>query len=153
MPERVVRAADSIATRTGPGRWCTVMTPCPGILWTNDDDAMGFVAIGQVDDTVFDSTDVDEQMQANIDAGLGFTKAFDLMAATLGKNIETGSLTNWKPSKMRRRPDLGPDPVVTSTVEVKRLVVAQDEAEQSAAEQTATVLGADAALTDADVED
>jgi hypothetical protein len=121
MPEFIAHTdPESTSTRTGPGRWAVVMTPCPGILWTNDEDAVGFVALGQVDDTIFDSTDIDEQIQANIDAGLTATKAFGLLANLVGKNTETGNLTNWKPQRMRPRPNLGPEPVITSSADIKR---------------------------------
>ncbi|QHB37299.1 hypothetical protein SEA_GUDMIT_71 [Gordonia phage Gudmit] len=96
MPEFVARTdPDSTSTRTGPGRWSIVMTPCYGVLWTNDIDAVGFVSIGQVADTIFDSIDIDDQIQANIDAGRTATETFDGLAKLIGKSVSEGELANW----------------------------------------------------------
>ncbi|UXE05043.1 hypothetical protein SEA_LTON_70 [Gordonia phage Lton] len=96
MPEFIARTdPDSTSGRSGPGRWAIVMAPVPGVLWTNDVDAVGFVAIGQVADTIFDSTNIDELIQMGIDAGRTATQVFDTNAATYGKSISEGNLTNW----------------------------------------------------------
>ncbi|QAY05807.1 hypothetical protein SEA_VASANTI_69 [Gordonia phage Vasanti] len=112
MPEFIARTdSDSTSGRTGPGRWSVVMTPCPGVLWTNDTDAVGFVAIGQVADTIFESIDIDDQIQAGVDAGRTATQVFDGMAALVGKSISEGELTNW--GRPTTRLKLDPPPQIT----------------------------------------
>ncbi|WP_431840660.1 hypothetical protein [Gordonia hongkongensis] len=112
MPEFIARTnPDSTSGRTGPGRWAIVMTPVPGVLWTNDIDAVGFVAIGQVADTIFDSTNIDELIQMGVDAGRTATQVFDTNASTYGKSVSEGELTNW--GRPTTRLKLDPPPHIT----------------------------------------
>ncbi|QLF83881.1 hypothetical protein SEA_MOOSEHEAD_73 [Gordonia phage Moosehead] len=112
MPEFIARTdPNSTSGRTGPGRWAIVMTPCPGTLWTNDIDAVGFVAITQVGDTIFDTIDIDDQIQAGIDAGHTATQVFDRMAGLVGKSVSEGDLTNW--GRPTTRLKLDPPPQIT----------------------------------------
>ncbi|QDF18394.1 hypothetical protein SEA_LORDFARQUAAD_74 [Gordonia phage LordFarquaad] len=109
MPEFIARTdPDSTSGRTGPGRWAVVMAPCPGVLWTNDIDAVGFVAIGQVADTIFETIDVDDQIQAGIDAGRTATQVFDGMVGLIGKSVSEGELTNWGRPSTRLKLDAPP---------------------------------------------
>ncbi|QGJ87622.1 hypothetical protein SEA_FAITH5X5_68 [Gordonia phage Faith5x5] len=112
MPEFIARTdPDSTAGRTGPGRWAIVMTPCPGTLWTNDIDTVGFVAITQVGDTIFDTIDIDDQIQAGVDAGHTATDVFNRMAGLVGKSVSEGDLTNW--GRPTTRLKLDPPPQIT----------------------------------------
>lgn len=97
--------------RTGPGRWCTVLTPCPGILWT-DGEVIGFEPIRS--DEV-DPGPVDDQIAAYEAAGLPGAVAFDLLSKLIGRNIVRGELSTWTPERNRPRPDLGAAPVMTTT--------------------------------------
>ena len=101
------------AHRTGHGSWCTILTPCPGILWTNS-DVVGFEPV--IGD--HDPAPVDQQIQANRDAGLAADRSFSLLAALIGRNLTVGQLDTWTPDRQRHRPDLGPEPDMTSTTEV-----------------------------------
>lgn len=113
--------------RTGPGRWCVVMTPCAGMLWTNDTDSVGFQPVPKVDGATVDPTPLTMQIDAWHDAGRTPTEAFNLLAALVGKNLTTGDLTTWKPAKNRPRPHLGSAPAVTSAATVTRLVTEGDQ--------------------------
>lgn len=109
MPEFIARTdPDSTSGRTGPGRWAVVMTPVPGALWTNDTDAVGFVAITQVGDTIFETIDIDDQLQAGIDAGRTPTQVFDNMVGLIGKSISEGELTNWGRPTTKLKMDVPP---------------------------------------------
>lgn len=97
MPEFIAHTVEgSTSRRVGLGRWSTVMTPCPGVLWTNDVDAVGFLAIGQVGDTIFDSIDIDDTIQAHVDTGKTATEVFERVAGMVGKSISEGDLTTWR---------------------------------------------------------
>lgn len=103
MPEFIAHTVTgSTSKRVGPGRWAVVMTPCPGILWTNDVDAVGFLALSQVADTIFDSTDIDEQIQTGVDAGRTATQIFDGLSALVGKTVSEGDLATWRKPVTRR---------------------------------------------------
>lgn len=109
MPEFIAHTdPDSTSGRSGPGRWAVVQTPCPGVLWTNDIDAVGFVAIGQVADTIFESIDIDDDIQAGVDAGHTATQVFDRMVGLIGKSISEGELTNWGRPSTRLKLDAPP---------------------------------------------
>lgn len=99
--------------RTGHGSWCTILTPCAGILWTNG-DTVGFEPVlGDVD-----PEPINQQIQANTDAGLPPPESFALLASLIGRNLTTGQLDTWTPDRQRHRPDLGPEPTMTTTTEV-----------------------------------
>lgn len=104
--------------RVADGRWCVVMTPCPGILYTDDDQVLGFAANAKVGGTVYDPTSILEQIAVNYAAGITASHAFDLIAANTGTQIDEGDLRTWRKSRMRLRPDVGVVPEV-SAAEVK----------------------------------
>lgn len=112
MPEHIAGNPD--AARVGPGRRCVVMTPCPGVLWTNNDDAVGFQPIPAAD---VDPGPVNRQLDTGIAAGLTPSEVFDQIAALIGKDVVACDLTTWHPTH-NRRPNLGPEPTMTSPSEV-----------------------------------
>lgn len=94
--------------REGQGRWCIVMHPCPGVLWTNDTTLIGFEPIKH--------NDVDPSpVTALIDAlnTQPVTEAFELLATSIGRNTVEGDLATWKPNR-NRRARLGKPPAVTA---------------------------------------
>lgn len=110
------------ADRTGHGRWCTVLAPHPGILWTDDHDALGFQAVGKIatDDGIadYDGHDLHTVIDALAAAGMTATAAFDTLAALHGRDLKAGELDTWRPDRNRARPDLGELPPLQSTAQV-----------------------------------
>lgn len=119
MPEFIAHTVEgSTSGRSGPGRWSVVMTPCPGVLWTNDVDAVGFQPVDQVSETVFDSTDIDEQIKMGVDAGRTATEIFDRTAPLVGKSIHEGELSNWGKPTTRltmRKPNITAREILDAT--------------------------------------
>lgn len=112
--------------RVGQGRWCVIMTPSEGVLWTDDADSLGFQPIPPVGGREVDTAPIDIQIAMAHDAGRSATEAFDAIAAVCGKQIESGDLRNWRKNRQRARPDLGAMPMVTSPTEIKQMTVAGD---------------------------
>lgn len=75
--------------RAGRGRWAPTYWPAVGTLWTDDNDALGFIPAPNVDPT---------PLQALIDnasaAGKPATAAFDEL--TIGLVTRTGRLDDWR---------------------------------------------------------
>lgn len=82
--------------RTGPGRWCTVITPAAGVLWTDDTDATGFQPAPSTD-----PQPVTDMLATAYAAGRSATEAFDQLAALIGQRIVTGNLDTWRPDRNR----------------------------------------------------
>ena len=94
--------------RTGHGRWCTIKSPCPGILWTNS-SVVAFEAIPHED---ADPASINAQIAATVDH-LGADAAFDLLLSLIGQHEQCGDLATWTPDTPSHRPGTRPDIDIT----------------------------------------
>ncbi|MFE7747062.1 hypothetical protein [Nocardia sp. NPDC057455] len=97
--------------RAGTGRWTAIMRPSVGVLWTDDDTALGFFQ-AQLSGKV-DAAPVQNLIDTAYAAGLTARQAFDQLAAAIGSRIDEGDLDNWRPnraSRARQLPGAMPEP-------------------------------------------
>lgn len=93
--------------RTGEGRWCVIdRGTCPGILYTDDNQVLGFSYMPKAAGRALDPTPMLSQIDACHAAGLTATQAFEQLAQLAGSQIDEGDLRNWSKNVMRKRPDL-----------------------------------------------
>lgn len=93
--------------RNRDGRWVIIdRGVCPGIVYTDDDQVLGFSFMPKAVGAEFDPTPMLAQIEANYNAGLSATQAFDLIAANSGSQVDEGDLRTWRKSRMRHRPDM-----------------------------------------------
>lgn len=87
-------------TRAGTGRWTAIARPSIGVLWTDDDQALGFFQAqlaGKID-----PTPVQNLIDTAYAAGRAATEAFDQIAAAIGTRIDEGDLDNWRVRRITR---------------------------------------------------
>jgi hypothetical protein len=87
-------------TRAGRGRWTAIMRPSIGILWTDDDDNLGF---HQTSNVVVDPTPVLALIDNAQAAGKSATECFDELVLAIGSRVDIGNLDNWKAERGRIR--------------------------------------------------
>ncbi|MDV6309922.1 hypothetical protein [Gordonia amicalis] len=93
--------------RDRDGRWVIIdRGQCPGIVYTDDDEVLGFSFMPKVAGAELDPTPMLTQIDANYAAGLTATQAFELIAANSGSQIDEGDLRTWRKTRMRKRPDM-----------------------------------------------
>lgn len=80
--------------REGRGRWVTIQKPAAGVLWTDDDDCVGFEAAPNVD-----PAPVQAVLDTAFDAGRSATEAFEQLATLVGARLVTGDLGHWIPDR------------------------------------------------------
>lgn len=91
--------AYEMVRREGEGRWTAVSRPAPGVLWTDDDNALGFVAAPGTD-----GGPVLALIDTHARAGEPASTAFDQLAAVVGSVISEGDIDRWLPTEQVRRP-------------------------------------------------
>lgn len=85
--------------RAGHGRWTAVFKPAPGILWTDDSQALGFVPSPGTD-----ASPVLALIEERAEAGDPAATAFDALAAAIGGAIDSGDIDVWQSDRQQRRP-------------------------------------------------
>ena len=112
--------------RDRDGRWVVIdRGQCPGIVYTDDDEVLGFSFMPKVAGTEFDPSPMLAQIDANFAAGLTATQAFELIAANSGSQIDEGDLRTWRKTRMRHRPDTSSFRQ-TPVAEIKAATVVED---------------------------
>ena len=113
--------------RDRDGRWVVIdRGQCPGIVYTDDNEVLGFSYMPKVAGAEFDPAPMLAQIDANYAAGLTATQAFELIAANSGSQIDEGDLRTWRKTRMRYRPDTS-SMVRTDVAEVKAATRIEDE--------------------------